>query len=160
MVGVQRRSLVTLVVTSFVLTLLFSVLAGAAGALQAQEQYGQETPAQEATTPDTTTEDVIDQAAQDAQQSDSQNRDDSFQCVSFLRVVRDDQGNLRRQYLNDDLIVQRFEQCLEGEVLKSTIPDEDLPYTGGVPLLGLAALSLASLVAGASVLRAATRRRR
>jgi hypothetical protein len=144
-----------------VLTLLFSVLAGAVEALQAQERQYEDTPALENTAQDTTTDDIIDQAAQEAQEGNAdRSNSDSFQCVSFLRVVRNDQGALRVQYRDDDLIVQRFEQCLEGEVLADTIPDEDLPYTGGVPLLGLAAIGLASMVAGASVLRAATRRRR
>jgi hypothetical protein len=159
MVGVQRRSLVILVVTSFA-TLFFAIL-GAAEAQQ--EQYDGANPAQQdlTTTQDTTIEDSIDQAAQDAQASNDRSQNsDSFQCVSFLRVVRDENGALRRQYLNDDLIVQRFEQCLSGEVLADTIPNRYLPYTGGVPLLGLAAIGLASLVAGASVLRTATRRRR
>ncbi len=55
-----------------------------------------------------------------------------------MRVVRDDDGALRWQYRDnrgdDELIVQRFEQCLEAEVLAGTIPKGELPYTGG-PLL-------------------------
>jgi uncharacterized repeat protein (TIGR01451 family) len=47
----------------------------------------------------------------------------------------------------------------EADVITDTIPDRKLPFTGGMPLLGLAAIGLASLVAGASVLRAVTRRR-
>jgi hypothetical protein len=75
----------------------------------------------------------------------------SFRCESFLRVVRDDQGALRAQYLqylNDDFIVQRFEQCLSGDVLLDTIPNKVLPNTGGPPVLlvpwlvGLAALGI------------------
>jgi hypothetical protein len=154
--GVQRRPLVALVVTSLVLTVLFAILAGAAAAQEGQ--YTREEPAQESTAPDTTAQDAIDQAAreaQEAQQADNQQRDGSFQCVSFLRVVRDEQGNLRRQYLDDDLIVQRFEQCLEGEVLKSTIPDEDLPYTGGTSLFLLAggALLITGLLVSRQVIK-------
>jgi hypothetical protein len=153
---VQRRSLATLVVMSF--TLLFVALAGVAEAQAQQTQY-EDTPAQD-TTRDTTTDDTIDQAARDAQNDTNRSNSDSFQCVQFLRVVRDDQGALRAQYRDDELIVQRYEQCLSGDVLADTIPNKLLPDTGGVSLLGLAAISLASVVAGASVLRAATRRRR
>ena len=46
------------------------------------------------------------------------------------------------------------------DVIAGTIPDKPLPDTGGLHLLGLAALGLASVVAGASALRAGTRRRR
>jgi hypothetical protein len=157
MVGVQRRSLLILVVTSFV-TLFFAIL-GVAEAQQ--EQYDGANPAQAdlTTTQDTTIEDSIDQAAQDAQASNDRSQNsDSFQCVSFLRVVRDENGALRRQYLNDDLIVQRFEQCLSGDVLRDTIPNRKLPFTGGMPLFGLAAIGLVSLIVGAAVLRAVMRR--
>jgi hypothetical protein len=153
---VQRRSLATLVVMSF--TLLFVALAGVAEAQAQQTQY-EDTPAQD-TTRDTTIDDTIDQTARDAQNDTNRSNSDSFQCVQFLRVVRDDQGALRAQYRDDELIVQRYEQCLSGDVLADTIPNKLLPDTGGVPLLGLAAISLASVIAGASVLRAATRRRR
>jgi hypothetical protein len=74
--------------------------------------------------------------------------------------VRDDRGALRHQYQNDELIVQRFEQCISADVLRDTIPKRLLPGTGGLPLLGLAALGLASIVAGASVLGAGIRRGR
>jgi hypothetical protein len=48
-----------------------------------------------------------------------------------LEVVRDDQGALRAQYRDDELIVQRFEQCLSEDVLAATIPDRNLSFTGG-----------------------------
>ncbi len=117
---------------------------------------GETTAADPATTADVTADDVGDLA----------NRGGSFRCESFLRVVRDDDGALRRQYRDgqrrsdDELIVQRFEQCLELDVLRGTIPNKRLPDTGGAPLLGLAALGIASLVAGASVVGAITRGRR
>jgi hypothetical protein len=89
---------------------------------------------------------------------------ENFRCDFFLRVVRDEDGALRRQYTdgdrNDELIVQRFEQCLSADVLADTIPDRKLPLTGGMPLLLLGAIGLAAIVAGASVLRAVTRRER
>ncbi|MCA1688158.1 MAG: hypothetical protein LC714_06125 [Actinobacteria bacterium] len=66
------------------------------------------------------------------------NRDGSFRCESFLHVVRDEDGALRSQYRDgdrdDELIVQRFEQCLEADVLADTIPEGRLPFTGGPSL--------------------------
>jgi hypothetical protein len=89
---------------------------------------------------------------------------DAFRCEFFLRVVRDERGALRAQYRDgrgdDELIVQRFEQCLSEDVLAETIPDRQLPFTGGMSLLFLGAIGLASIVAGASVLRAVMRRGR
>ncbi len=48
----------------------------------------------------------------------------------------------------------------DDQILADTIPLRELPFTGGVPLLGLAAIGLAAIVAGSSVLRAVTRRGR
>jgi len=79
------------------------------------------------------------------------------QCEFFLRVVRDDRGTLRDQYRDDELIVQRFEQCLSGDVLADTIPNRNLPFTGGMSLLFLVGIGLAAIVAGISVLRAVMR---
>lgn len=48
----------------------------------------------------------------------------------------------------------------KGEVLAATIPDKPLPFTGGIPLLGLfAVIGLAAIVAGVLVLRAVMSRR-
>jgi hypothetical protein len=44
-------------------------------------------------------------------------------------------------------------------VLAATIPDKLLPNTGGMPLVGLAAIGLAAVVAGVFVLRAVITRR-
>ena len=111
-----------------------------------------------------TTPPVGETTAADGTTADEANRDGSFVCEAFLRVVRDENGALRRQYRDgngdDELIVQRFEQCLEADVLAGTIPNKRLPNTGGAPLFGLAVIGVASLVAGASVLGAATRRRK
>ncbi len=134
--------------TVLILTLFFAAAAGA------QEETTEETT-------DATADPVTaNAAAEDA--GDSANREGSFRCDSFLRVVRDENGALRRQYRDgdDELVVQRFEQCLEADVLRDTIPNKLLPDTGGAPLVGLAAIGLASLVAGASVLGAIMRRRR
>jgi len=131
--------------TVLILTLFFAAVAGA----------------QEDTTEETTTN-TADPATSEATAEDATaaDRDGSFRCDSFLRVVRDERGALRRQYNDDELIVQRFERCLEADVLRGTFPNRLLPDTGGAPLLGLAAIGLASLVAGASVLGAIMRRGR
>jgi hypothetical protein len=118
------------------------------------------------TTADTTTADTASPAAEDTTLQEAANpnpntnvnRDGSFRCELFLRTVRDDRGALKAQYKGDQLIVQRFEQCLSGNVLADTIPNRNLPFTGGMSLLALAAIGLASLVAGAAVLRAVMRR--
>ncbi len=77
-----------------------------------------------------------------------------------MRVVRDDDGTLLRQYRDgngdDELIVQRFEQCLEAEVLAGTIPEGRLPFTGGpsLPLGG----GMLLLVTGALLIGRVIRR--
>jgi uncharacterized repeat protein (TIGR01451 family) len=94
----------------------------------------------------------------DANLSADANRPDSgsFRCDLFLRVVRDDRGALQAQYRDDELIVQRFEQCLSEDVLADTIPNRNLPFTGG-PLLpsggGLLLLVAAAVLAGRIIRR-------
>ena len=129
----------------FILTLFFAAVAGA----------------QDTTTSETTTSTA--DATQEATTADNNRADgargaDAFRCEFFLRAVSDERGGLLNQYRGDELIVQRFEQCLSGDVLVDTIPDRKLPFTGGMPLLGLAAIGLVSLIAGAAVLRAVMRR--
>jgi hypothetical protein len=80
---------------------------------------------------------------------------DAFRCDFFLHVVRDDQGNVRHQYRDDELIVRRFEQCLSEDVLRDTIVNRRLPDTGGPPLLLLG--SLAAALVGAGLLAARKR---
>ena len=142
--------------TILILTLFFAAVAGA------QEETAEETTS--TADPAATSEATAEETTADAAAGEDANREGSFRCDSFLRVVRDENGALRWQYRDgdreDELIVQRFEQCLEGDVLRNTIPNRLLPDTGGASLLGLAALGLASMVAGASVLGAVTRRRR
>jgi hypothetical protein len=146
-VGVPSRTFLLVVAGAmFILTLFFAAVAGA----------------QDTTTSETTTSTAA--AAQEATTADNNNADgargaDAFRCEFFLRSVSDDRGGaLRDQYRDDELIVQRFEQCVSGDVLVDTIPDRKLPFTGGMPLLGLAAIGLVSLIAGAAVLRAVMRR--
>ena len=146
--------------TILILTLFFAAVAGA------QEETVEETTEETTSTADpaATSEATAEETTADATAADGANREGSFRCDSFLRVVRDEDGALRAQYRDgrgdDELVVQRFEQCLEGDVLRNTIPNRLLPDTGGASLLGLAAIGLASLVAGASVLGAITRRGR
>jgi hypothetical protein len=144
--GVHKRFLAVLAVTAFVLTLLFAVAAGA----------------QDTTTSDTTTStaDAAREATTANNNASGARGADSFRCEFFLRSVSDERGALLGQYRGNELIVQRFEQCLSGGVLVDTIPDRKLPFTGGMPLLGLAAVGLVSLIAGAAALRAVMRRAR
>ena len=131
-----------------ILTLLFAAVAGA----------------QDTTTPETTTSTTAadtttaDRANSNANGSNS----DNFRCDLFLHVVQDNNGALRQQYRdgngNDQLIVQRREQCLSGNVLTNTIPHRRLPFTGGMSLIGLAAIGLVFLAAGVNVFRAMMRR--
>jgi hypothetical protein len=109
------------------------------------------------TTPDTNTANAAldTTTADDANlNADFANRPDSgsFRCDLFLRTVRDDQGALRAQYSDgrgdDEEIVQRFEQCLSEDVLADTIPDRNLPFTGG-PLLPFGGGLVLFLVAAA-----------
>jgi LPXTG-motif cell wall-anchored protein len=149
--GLLSRRFLPVAGTILILTLFFAAAAAA-----------QETTSE---TTDTTADPATTDATADAALEDgTANREGSFRCDSFLRVVRDENGALRGQYRDgrgdDEQIVQRFEQCLEGDILANTIPNRLLPDTGGAPLLGLAAIGLATLVAGASVLGAVTRRRR
>jgi hypothetical protein len=132
-----------------ILTLFFAAAAGAQ----------QETTASDTTT---STADVAQEvtAADDNRNADGVRGAESFRCEFFLRVVRDDRGALRDQYRDDEVVVQRFEQCLSEDVLADTIPNRNLPFTGGMPLLFLGAIGLAAIVAGVSVLRAALRHRR
>jgi hypothetical protein len=130
-----------------ILTLFFAAVAGA----------------QDTTTADTTTSTAdANLEATTANNADGVRDADAFRCDFFLRQVSDEDGVLFRQYSDgdreDELIVQRFEQCVSGDVLVDTIPDGRLPFTGGMPLLGLAAIGLVSMIAGAAVLRAVMRR--
>jgi hypothetical protein len=154
---VQSRLFLPVVAgTVLILTLFFAAVAGA------QETT---TPETTSTTPATNTS----TAAQEATTADANSNAgegvreaDNFRCELFLRTVRDDTGALRAQYRDgdrdDELVVQRFEQCVSGDVLADTIPNRNLPFTGGVPLLGLSAIGLASLIAGVVMLRAVLRR--
>ena len=127
-----------------ILTLFFAAVAGA-----------QEETTEETTDPATTAEATAEDTTDDATAADNANREGSFRCDSFLRVVRDEDGALRAQYRDgdrdDELIVQRFEQCLEGDVLRNTIPNRLPPDTGG-PLLPVDG-GVLLLVTGALALR-------
>jgi hypothetical protein len=154
-VGVPSRTFLPVVTGAILILTLFFAAAAAA-----QETTTAETTTAETTTAETTTATA---EAQETTTADDNNADgvsdaDNFRCELFLRVVRDERGALRAQYAEDELIVQRFEQCVSGDVLVDTIPDRKLPFTGGMPLLGLAAIGLVALIAGIAVLRAVMRR--
>jgi hypothetical protein len=123
------------------------------------------TPAQDPVVEDpNATVDPVNTASPAAEETDANalnadaNRPDSgsFRCDLFLRVVRDDRGALEAQYRDDELIVQRFEQCLSEDVLADTIPNRNLPFTGG-PLLpfggGLLLVVAAAVLAGRMIRR-------
>jgi hypothetical protein len=117
---------------------------------QTTTAQNQTTTAQDQTINETT--------AADANLDASANRPDAdnFRCEFFLRVVRDDRGALRRQYRDDELIVQRFEQCVSADVLADTIPDRKLPFTGGPSLPfggGALLLVIAAVLAGRIIRR-------
>ena len=78
---------------------------------------------------------------------------DAFRCESFLKVVRDEGGNVRHQYRDDELLVRRFEQCLSEDFLADTIVNRRLPDTGGPPLPVLGPLAIALVGAGLLVAR-------
>ena len=110
-------------------------------------------PATADATDDTVTEDAVTTDALEGDGGGFADREGSFRWDSFLRVVRDEDGALRGQYLDgrgdDELVVQRFEQCLEADVLADTIPDRTLPFTGGPSLPAGGGMLL--LVAGAAL---------
>ena len=144
-----------------ILTLLFVVAAGAQTQTQSQYRNGNvavaqnETTSQDsATAADTTTANTA-----NANNGGGANpNSDNFRCEQFLHVVQGDNGALRNQYRGDQTFVHRFQQCLSGNVLANTIPHSNLPFTGGMSLIALAAIGLISLGVGASVFRAMMRR--
>jgi hypothetical protein len=97
-----------------------------------------------------------------AANADFANRPNSenFRCESFLRSFSDNRGALNEQYKGNEDIVRRFEECLSEDVLRNTIPNRNLPFTGGMSLLALAVIGLVALIAGIAVFRAVMRRMR
>ena len=134
---------------TLILTLFFAVVAGA-----------QETTAQTAAPETTSTASAAQETttADNNNSNNGRNNADAFRCEFFLRQVSDEGGTLRHPYRGDELIVQRFEQCLSGDVLRNTIPNRRLPFTGGMSLVGLAAIGLVFVVVGVALLRAVIRR--
>jgi uncharacterized repeat protein (TIGR01451 family) len=125
------------------------------------------TTAQDTTTPTNTTTDTntanLNTAnpaaelttADDGSNAESVRDSDAFRCEFFLRVVRDDRGALRDQYRDDEVVVQRFEQCLSEDVLADTIPDRKLPFTGGpsLPFGGGLLLLVAAVALAGRIIR-------
>jgi hypothetical protein len=68
---------------------------------------------------------------------------------------------LNRFHHNDNAVHKQYEKIVEERVIKETIPNKGrLANTGGMPLAGVAFLSLAIVGLGISVLRSAIRRER
>ncbi len=79
----------------------------------------------------------------------------ALDCEELLERLRDrEEGQYasRDVFTNSD-VEERIEECREQEVIDDTDTGDDLPDTGGLPLLGIAVLGIASIVAGASVIR-------
>ena len=57
----------------------------------------------------------------------------------------------------DSGVRAQIEVCLEEEIVEGTVADEDLPDTGGLPLLALAVVGVVSAAAGLSVIRGGRR---
>lgn len=151
-------------VVALVLTLLFAVAAGAQETTtDATETTTAETSTASASATADATADAEAQTAEDL--TGAERGSGSFRCELFLRIEDgngfDDRFFRRhaglRQYFdgNEDLLVQRIEECREREVLADTIPDKRLPDTGGSSLALFAAgvLLVSGLAAGASIIR-------
>lgn len=82
-------------------------------------------------------------------------------CDELLVLFRAESGS-EAQYgdaavFADSEVRAQVEVCLEREIVKGTAADEDLPDTGGLPLLALAVLGVVSAAAGLSVIRGGRR---
>lgn len=90
---------------------------------------------------------------------DNSNNLEDLECDELLRRFRgaDDEQYRDRSALSDVDVQNQIIVCLEQEVEQGTAADGKLPDTGGLPLLGLAALVLFSAVAGVSVIRGVRR---
>lgn len=84
---------------------------------------------------------------------------EDLECDELLRRFRKaDMGQYGDKARFADVNVSnQIVVCLEQEVVQGTAADEELPETGGVSLLALAALGIVSAVAGVSVIRGARR---
>jgi hypothetical protein len=86
---------------------------------------------------------------------------ENLSCTKLLVLFRSDSSS-ERQYgdaaaLADPEVRARIELCLEKEIVQGTAADGDLPKTGGLSLIGLAALGAATAVVGLSVIRGVRR---
>lgn len=79
-------------------------------------------------------------------------------CDELLVLFRAEGSSAQGQYgdasgFADADVRAQVEVCLENEIVKGTAADGDLPDTGGLSLIGLAVLGVASAAAGLSVVR-------
>ncbi len=152
-----KRFMTTLVVAVSVLTLLFVVAAGAQTQIQSQYRNGNaavaqnETTSRDSATADTSSANSLAETTTANNGGGANPNSDNFRCEQFLHVVQGDNGALKNQYRGDQTFEHRFEQCLSGNVLANTIPHRNLPFTGGMSLIALAAIGLISLGLGATV---------
>ena len=85
----------------------------------------------------------------------------NLDCDELLVLFRSE-GASGQQYgaasgFADSEVRAQVEVCLEREIVQGTAADEDLPDTGGLSLIGLAVLGVASAAAGLSVIRGGRR---
>jgi hypothetical protein len=139
--GLRRGGRLRIIPGVMFFALVLLSLSDSPALAQTQDQYGSQTTTQQ-TGNETTTADGT-ATIDDANRPNS----DDFRCESFLRAVSDDRGALKAQYRGDQLVEHRFQQCLSGNVLTNTIPNRNLPFTGGPPLFaaGLICLWIAAL---------------
>ena len=133
-----RKPLTVLTVIAFICALLFASVAGA-----------QETTAGETTT---RTNDAANAGAEATTSNVSAETGSGSSSVNSENVrVAEGRGAADNQYMR--------EKTVEETVIKETIPNKGrLAGTGGMPLAGVAFLSLAIVGLGVSVLRSAIRR--
>jgi hypothetical protein len=133
-----RRPLTVITVIAFICALLFASVA-----------WAQETTAGETTT---RTKDAASAGAEatTSNVSAETGNSSSFGRTENVRVAAG-RGAARNQYIS--------ERTVEDTVIKETIPNKGkLAGTGGMPLAGVALLSLAIVGVGVSILRSAIRR--
>jgi hypothetical protein len=86
---------------------------------------------------------------------------EDLSCDELLVLFRGESSS-GEQYADaavfaDSEVRARVEVCLEKEIVQGTAADEDLPDTGGLPLLAVAVLGFVSAAAGLSVIRGGRR---
>ena len=99
-------------------------------------------------------------AADDENTARTENLED-LSCEELLVLFRGESSS-GQQYEDsavfaDSEVRAQVEVCLEEEIVEGTAADENLPDTGGLPLLALAVLGVVSAAAGLSMIRGGRR---